>query len=122
MKIVVDSCIWIALLTADPRGDRLRAVLSRPLDIVVPTVVLYEVVRWVQRERGEDMAVSVAAQLQQCSVVALESPVALLATALALRHRLAMADAMVYAHAQVAQARLWTSDSHFNGLLGVEFG
>ena len=120
--IAVDSCIWIAWLTADPRGERLRAQLAQPHEILVPTVVLYEVVRWTQRERGQAAAVTIAAHLQQCEIAGLEPAVALLACDLSLRHRLAMADAMVYAHAQVAQVPLWTSHSYFSGLPGVVLG
>lgn len=118
---VVDSCGWIAWLTDDPRADRYAEALCAPQTVIVPTIVLCEVCRWVQRERGEAQALRVAAAMQECEVVALDAAVALLAADLGPRHRLAMADALVYAHAQVRAAPLLTSDAHFRGLAGVEW-
>jgi predicted nucleic acid-binding protein len=121
MTAVVDSCGWISWLAADRNADAWAPHLSDPNSVIVPTIVLCEVVRWMQRERGEAMALVVAGHLQQCRVAPLEAHVALLAASLGLQHRLAMADALVYAHARSEDAVLLTTDAHFDGLPGVEF-
>lgn len=121
MTLVIDSCGWISWLAADRDADAWAPYLRDPEAIVVPTIVLCEVVRWMQRERGEAAAIVVAGHLQQCRVEPLEAHVALLAAHLGLQHRLAMADALVYAHARSADAVLLTMDAHFAGLAGVEF-
>lgn len=118
---VVDSGGWIAWLTDDPRAERYANALTAPRTVLVPTIVLCEVCRWVQREQGEPQALRVAAAMQQCEVVVLDAAVALLAADLGLRHKLAMADALVYAHAQARGVPLLTSDAHFGGLAGVDY-
>lgn len=120
MMQLVDSCGWIAWLTDDLRAQHYAVPLADPANVIVPTMVLAEVARWVQRERGEAFALSVAAAMQQCPVVPLDAAIALLAAELGLRHRLAMADAVIYAHAQTLQVPLLTSDGHFAGLDGVQ--
>lgn len=121
MTTVVDSCGWISWLAADSHAEAWAPYLTDPEAILVPTIVLCEVVRWMQRERGEAAAIVVAGHLQQCRVEPLAAHVALLAARLGLQHRLAMADALVYAHALTEDARLLTMDAQFAGLAGVEF-
>jgi predicted nucleic acid-binding protein len=48
--------------------------------------------------------------------VPIDERLALLAARISLDRRLAMADAMIYATALVAGARLVTADAHFQGL------
>jgi predicted nucleic acid-binding protein len=43
------------------------------------------------------------------------------ASKMAQARKLAMADALVYAAAQVVEAELWTQDKHFEHLPGVKF-
>lgn len=117
--IVIDSCGWISWLANDTRAPLWEPTLRRSSEIVVPTVVLYEVVRWIRREQGDTFALTAAAFLQEHEVADLDGSIALLAAELGLTHRLAMADALVYAHARVRGAELWTSDAHFAGLPGV---
>jgi predicted nucleic acid-binding protein len=57
----------------------------------------------------------------QYVVVPMDTGIALLAAELHQRHRLATADAIVYATAQSRGADLLTCDAHFDGLPGVVF-
>ena len=120
MTAVIDSCGWISWLAADAHAGKWAPYLQEPDAILVPTIVLCEVVRWMQRERGETAALIVAGHMQQCRIVPLEAHVAVLAASIGLQHRLAMADALIYAHARVEGAALVTSDAHFRGLAGVQ--
>jgi predicted nucleic acid-binding protein len=118
---VVDSCGWIEYLTDGPLADVFEPYALAPGEVVVPTLVLFEVAKWVQRERDETEALRIAAHLQTCQVRALDETTALLAAELSLRHRLAMADAIIYAHARNERIELVTSDAHFDGLDGVRY-
>jgi predicted nucleic acid-binding protein len=71
------------------------------------------------RELGEERADQVVAYTQTCVVVSLDTEIALLAADLCRRHKLATADAIVYATAQARDADLLTCDAHFEGLPGV---
>jgi predicted nucleic acid-binding protein len=120
---VVDTSAWIEWLM---HGDRtaLGAALARAMPArdrcIVPTIVQLELSKWLHRELGEASADEVIAYTQKCQVVALDTRLALLAAEMHRQHRLATADAIVYATAQDRSARLLTCDAHFDGLPGVE--
>lgn len=58
---------------------------------------------------------------QKCIVIALDTPIALLAADLHRRHQLATADAIVYATAHTVGADLLTCEAHFEKLPGVAY-
>jgi predicted nucleic acid-binding protein len=89
--------------------------------VVVPTFVLYEVYKLACRERSRPDGMMAVARMSRHLVVALDEKLALAAADLSLRHRLPMADAIVYATAQAFDALLITSDRHFAHLPGVEY-
>ena len=57
----------------------------------------------------------------QGSVVELTADLAIEAARLSLESGLAMADSIILATARSVAATLWTQDSHFAGINGVEF-
>jgi predicted nucleic acid-binding protein len=82
-------------------------------------MVQLELSKWLTRELGEERADQVIAYTQKCVVVPLDTTTALLAADLGRQHKLATADAIVYATAQARGADLLTCDAHFEGLPGV---
>ena len=78
-----------------------------------------ELAKWLLREVDEERADRVIAYMQKCEVVTLDTGLALLAAQLHREHRLATADAIVYATARHHQAERLTCDAHFDGLPGV---
>ena len=121
MKVLIDTCGWIEFLTNGRLAGEYAPLLADMSKVIVPTVVQYELFKWVCRESGERLALQVIAQSEQGRVIPLSSTVALLAAELSRTYRLAMADAMIYAHAQMERAQVVTSDAHFEGLEGVQF-
>ena len=113
---VVDTSAWIEWLTGSATGRRLGRAFPDRDHCIVPTIVQLELSKWLVRERGEDMADQVIAYTQKCVVVPLDTPIALLAADLHRDHRLATADAIVYATARRTGAVLLTCDAHFEGL------
>jgi predicted nucleic acid-binding protein len=69
------------------------------------------------REAGEDKADRVIAFSETCVVADLDTATA----ALCARHKLATADAMIYATALAHEADLLTCDRHFEHLASVRF-
>lgn len=118
---LVDTSAWIEWLTGSPVGKAVEAELPKAADWLVPTIVQYELAKWLAREAGEAKADRVIAFTGTCKVVALDSRLALLAAELGAAHRLAMADAMVYATARAHRAEILTCDRHFEGLAGVRY-
>lgn len=89
--------------------------------LVVPTISIYEVYKWVLREHGEAQALQAAAVMQGGQVVDLDSRLALAAAQLSHALQLPMADSIILATARDRQARLHTMDSDFRGIADVEW-
>ena len=87
----------------------------------MPTIVQLELAKWLQREVGEERADQVLAYTQKCIVVALDTRIALLAADLHREHKLATADAIVYATALEHGADVLTCDAHFAKLPEVAY-
>ena len=77
--------------------------------------------KFLLRTAGEGLAEDVAAFSQKCIVVPLDTDMALAAAEIGLRHKLATADSIVYATAQLFEADLLTCDAHFKDLDGVRY-
>jgi predicted nucleic acid-binding protein len=118
---VVDTSAWIEWLVGSPLGKRLATDLPPREQCVVPTIVQLELAKWISRELDEDRADQVVAYTQLCVVAPLDTRTALLAAELHRQHKLATADAIVYATMQLHDADLLTCDAHFAKLPGVVY-
>jgi predicted nucleic acid-binding protein len=119
--IVIDSCGWIEYLGKGPKSAVYKKLFAKPSEIIVPTIVLFEVYKKVLREFGEKTALVVVSSMKNMTVAPLDEPTALLAADLSIAHSLPMADAVVYATAKTSGAKVATSDQHFKDLDGVIF-
>ncbi len=113
---VVDSSAWIEWLIDTKTGAIVEGELPKREDWVVPTIVQMEVVKWLARERGSGEIEHFLGFTQRCIVVPLDTRLALSAAELSARHKLAAADAIIYATALEYDADLLTCDAHFEGL------
>lgn len=116
---VVDTSAWIEWLTGSAVGKKLGKQFPNKPQCIVPTIVQLELSKWLVRELGEEQADQVIAYTQKCVVVPLDTSIALLAADLHREHKLATADAIVYATARHQGAELLTCDAHFKGLRDV---
>jgi predicted nucleic acid-binding protein len=119
--VLVDTSAWIEWLIGSPTGEALSERLPEQSDWLVPTMVQLELAKWLTREVGEDKADQVIAFTQVCQVVPLDTEIALAAADACRMHKLATADAIIFATAQARGATLLTCDAHFEGLPGVDF-
>ena len=118
---VVDTSAWIEWLTGSALGKALGKQFPARPQCIVPTIVQLELSKWLVREVGEEQADEVIAYTQKCEVAPLDTTIALLAADLHREHKLATADAIVYATAQHHRAELLTCDAHFEGLPDIVF-
>ncbi|GAP38628.1 type II toxin-antitoxin system VapC family toxin [Piscinibacter sakaiensis] len=116
---VVDTSAWIEWLVGSPLGRALAAEIPDKAQCIVPTIVQLELSQWLVREVGEEAADQMIAYTQKCIVMPLETSLALLAADLHRDHRLATADAIVYATARQVGGDQLTCDAHFRELPGV---
>jgi predicted nucleic acid-binding protein len=117
--ILVDTSAWIEWLIGSPTGEKLSGQLPEQAEWLVPTMVQLELAKWLTREVGEDKADQVIAFTQVCQVVPLDTEIALAAAEACREHKLATADAIIFATARARGAMLLTCDAHFEGLPGV---
>jgi len=118
---LVDTSAWVEWLFGSALGATLAAELPDRTEWLVPTMVQLELAKWLAREVGEDRADRVIAFTRTCVVADLDTTTALSAAELCARHRLATADAIVYATALAHRADLLTCDRHFATLPRVCF-
>jgi uncharacterized protein len=114
-------CKTSSRLRGSPAGVKVRAELPDLDQWVIPAIVLFELAKWAVREKGEDAADTVEAYADNRIVADLDPVVALSAADLCTRHKLAAADAIVYATSQAYGADVLTCDRHFATLPGVRF-
>jgi predicted nucleic acid-binding protein len=118
---LVDSSAWIEFLTGAPNAPRFEAPLRNKAQLVVPTIVLMEVWRYMVRWHGRQKADVAAAYMKEGLVIALDETLALSAAKFGLDHKLPLADSVVFATARACKAVLWTQDPDFDGLDGVKY-
>lgn len=118
--VLVDTCGWIEWMTDSAMADAYAPHLDGE-NLLVPTLVQHELYKWLCRETDTNTALAAIAATRQATVVPLDTSLALLAADIAREHKLAMADAIIYATARQFQATLVTSDAHFESLPQVLF-
>jgi predicted nucleic acid-binding protein len=118
---VVDSSAWLEYFADAPNASHFAAVIEKPAALLVPSITLLEVFKRVVQQRDENAALQCIAVMQQAKVVDLDAALSLKAAALGLRHKLPLADSIVYATARSHDALVWTQDADFDGLAGVRY-
>jgi predicted nucleic acid-binding protein len=116
-RLVLDSSCWLEYLADTPRADLFAPAVEAPERLVVPVLTVYEVVKKLMLESGEEAATAALALMQQSEVVEIGLPLAMDAAL----NGLPLADSLIYATARHHDAELWTQDAHFEGLAGVRY-
>ncbi|RWK42949.1 type II toxin-antitoxin system VapC family toxin [Mesorhizobium sp.] len=114
--VLVDTSAWIEWLIGSTTGEQVAEHLPEQADWLVPTMVQLELAKWLTREIGEDKADQTIAFTQVCRVVPLDTEIALAAAEACRKHKLATADAIIFATARAHDATLLTCDKHFESL------
>lgn len=91
-------------------------LLPNPENWLVPTIVQLEVSKWLLRERSSEEVARFLAFTSTLEIIPLDTAIALDAAAACIGHKLATADAIIFATSQAYKATLLTCDSHFTGL------
>lgn len=118
---VVDSSGWLEYFADGPMAGFFAPAIEKPADLVVPTISVYEVFKRVLQQRDHGAALQAIAVMRQGRVVELTETLAVSAARLSARHGLPMADSIMLATAQAADATLWTQDADFENLPGVRY-
>jgi len=120
---LIDSYGWIEYFGDGPLADKYAPHIenANTNNTVTPTIVVYEVYKRLKKERGQQVALEVYAQMTRTRILPLDEAGALSAADIGLKKDLGMADAIIYSAARIHKAELVTSDQHLKGLEGVTF-
>lgn len=118
---VIDSSAWLAYFTDEREAAHFAEAIEDTDFLVVPSICIHEVFRFICRERGEDDALQAASLMQRGRVVDLDSTLAVDAAQIGLVEKLAMADAIIYATVLRVEGVLWTQEAHFEGKAHVHY-
>lgn len=118
---IVDSSGWLEFFIDGANAENFAEPLADREQLIVPTIIIFEVFKVILRERGENSALQAAALLRQGIVVELTEDIALSAARLSLNHKIPMADSIILATARANDATLWTQDDDFKGLDKVRY-
>jgi toxin FitB len=118
---IIDSSGWLEYFADGPNASFFSRPLLKTADLVVPTLTIYEVFKVVLRQRNESDALQAVALMQQGSVADLTTGISILAAKISIEQRLPMADSIILATARTYGATIWTQDSDFKGIDGVQY-
>lgn len=121
MTNLVDSSGWLEYLIKGSNGPIFLPIIQKTQELIVPTIVIYEVFKRVRLEFGMESALDITGVMSRGQEVGLDREIAIGAAEISLDLKLAMADSIILATARAYDAILWTQDAHFRGLENVEF-
>ena len=120
MKLV-DTCVWAEILRGTPTGRVLKPLLPPLGQLVVSTMVVYELAKWLARNVEPERADQAMVTLLNAHVVEPTANIALQAAQLSAEYKLHALDALIYATALEHDAQLVTCDAHFKDLPQVDY-
>jgi predicted nucleic acid-binding protein len=115
--VVLDSSCWLEFFADTDRADLYAPAIEAVDELVIPVLTVYEVIKKLSREAGDETAAQALGLMQRGRLVPIDLDLALSAAV----SGLPMADSLIYATARAHQAELWTQDAHFEGLPGVRY-
>jgi len=118
---LVDTSGWIEYFFGGPNASFFSGPIEQTNELVVPVICLYEVFKKVHLVADEAKALQAVAQMKQGEVITVTEEIALRASLISLRHKLPMADSLIYATGQEKGATIWTQDKDFRDLPDVKF-
>lgn len=118
---IVDTSGWLEYFADSPLAENYASAIENTDELLVPSIVLYEVFKIITLAYDENKAFQAIAQLKQGQVLDVNEAIALYAGKISIEKRLPMADALIYATAILHNATILTQDAHFEGLPRVKY-
>ena len=118
---VVDSSCWIEFAEDSPVKKWIAPIIENLDDLLVPTIVLYEVYKKLSATKGAAYADKFAKGMLNAEIIPLDPELSLIAANISQKYKLPMADSIIYATTKQHNAVLWTTDQHFDGLPNVRY-
>ncbi len=118
---ILDSSAWLECLEDGPNTVHFGPILLKLPDLIVPTAVITEVRKVALKQRPPEKAEEVTLAMLSGVLVHIDEDIAVSAADLFIRHKLPLADSLIYAVTLAHKAILWTQDIDFDGLPNVRY-
>jgi predicted nucleic acid-binding protein len=118
---IVDSSGWVEFFANGVNADFFAGPIGDTETLLTPTICVYEVLKRVILEYGDERALEVIGGMFLGEIIDLDRQTAIEAVRLSIDLKLAMADSIILATAQAYEAILWTQDAHFKDIEGVRY-
>jgi len=118
---VVDSSAWLSYFAGDANATEFSIPIENIEELIVPSITIIEVFKYILRQRGENMALEAIAHMEQGNVISLDSSLAINAAKYGIDYKLPLADSIIYATGRKFNALIWTQDIDFKALEGVKY-
>jgi predicted nucleic acid-binding protein len=102
-------------------GMNVAQIVENPGELIVPTITLYEVYKKLLAEKNEAYALDVASYMQTGTVIELNAGLSLSAAQINRKHKLPMADSIIYATSLHYSAVIFSCDKHFKDIPDVRY-
>lgn len=118
---VVDSSAWLSYFAEDQNAEHFAKPIENVKQLILPSIILYEVFKCILREKDESSALQAIAHMQQSKIIPLDSLLSIESARLGHKYKLPLADSIIYTVTLKYNAILWTQDSHFSELRKVKY-
>lgn len=118
---LVDSSAWLEYFADGPNAAFFAPAIEKPGELIVPTIVVFEVYKRIRQQRARHAALEAVATLRAGQIVDLTLTLAIAAATLSHSEKLPMADSIILATARAENAVIWTQDADFERITGVKF-
>lgn len=118
---LVDSSAWLEYFANGPNAAFFAPAIENSRELIVPTIVLFEVYKRVRQQRTERAALEAVSALHLGRIIALTATLAITAAQLSDSEKLPLADSIILATARSENAIVWTQDADFRKMEGVKF-
>jgi len=118
---IVDSSGWLEYFADGPNANFFTPVIENISNLIISSINIYEVFKRVFQQCDENDVIQSIAIMKQGLVVDLNPMIAISAAKISVELKLPMADSIILATARVYNATLWTQDSDFKSIEGVQY-
>ena len=118
---IIDSSCWIEYLMDSEIGANIAPVIETTNELLIPTIIMYEVYKKLSLEKDEAYAQSVISYMQTGTVIDLNAGLSIDAADVSKKYKLAMADSIIYATALHYSAVIYSCDKHFKDFSNVRY-
>ncbi len=119
--VCVDSSGWIEFFLGSVNGRIFKPIIEQTDQLIVPALSFFEVHRFLSRTADAIKRETCLDIMRRSKIIDLTAQQAIAASDTAQKHRLAMANAVMYSIAREFNATFWTQDVDYQDLPGVSY-